>query len=113
MIDGDSGAILNQETGRPFSDAATCVEKEPAVAYQEAASTQARADVRGLLKQVFASKSCSQADTWARTPGTVGDRCPYVRCLTHTSKDTLVTMGEMVIYRVKPSELGAISDATF
>jgi len=34
--------------------AMACVEKGPTVAYQEAASTQARADVRGFLKEVFA-----------------------------------------------------------
>lgn len=56
MVEGENGAVLNQETKQPFSYADACVEKGPTVAYQEAASTQARAYVRGFLKEVFALK---------------------------------------------------------
>ena len=54
--EGDNGVVLNQETKQPFSYDDACVEKGPTVAYQEAASTQARAYVRGFLKEVFALK---------------------------------------------------------
>jgi dienelactone hydrolase len=54
MVEGDDGTVLNQETKQPFSYGDACVEKGPTVAYQEAASTQARAYVRGFLKEVFA-----------------------------------------------------------
>lgn len=56
MAEGDNGVVLNQETNQPFSYDDACVEKGPTVAYQEAASTQARAYVRGFLKGVFALK---------------------------------------------------------
>jgi dienelactone hydrolase len=56
MVEGDNGAILNDETKQPFSYSDTCVEKGPTVAYQEAASNQARSYVRGFLKEVFALK---------------------------------------------------------
>ena len=56
MVEGDNGTVLNQETKQPFSYSDACVEKGPTVAYQEAASTQARAYVRGFLKEVFALK---------------------------------------------------------
>src|SRR5262245_2612239 len=56
MAEGDNGVVMNQETKQPFSYDDACVEKGPTVAYQEAASTQARAYVRGFLKGVFALK---------------------------------------------------------
>jgi dienelactone hydrolase len=56
MVEGDEGTVLNQETKQPFSYGDACVEKGPTVAYQEAASTQSRAYVRGFLKEVFALK---------------------------------------------------------
>jgi dienelactone hydrolase len=56
MVEGDDGAVLNQETKQPFSYSDACVEKGPTVAYQAAASMQARAYVRGFLKEVFALK---------------------------------------------------------
>ncbi len=56
MTEGDNGAVLNQETKQPFSYSDACVEKGPTVAYQEAASKQARAYVRDFLKEVFALK---------------------------------------------------------
>jgi dienelactone hydrolase len=56
MVEGGDGTVLNQETKQPFSYGDACVEKGPTVAYQEAASTQARVYVRGFLKEVFALK---------------------------------------------------------
>ena len=56
MAEGDKGVILNQETKQPFSYADACVEKGPTIAYQEAATKQAREYVRGFLKEVFALK---------------------------------------------------------
>jgi dienelactone hydrolase len=56
MVEGDKGVILNEETKQPFSYADACVEKGPTVAYQEAASKQARKYVRGFLNEVFALK---------------------------------------------------------
>jgi hypothetical protein len=57
MVEGDNGIVLNQETKQqPFGYDDACVEKGPTVAYQEAASMQARAYVRGFLKEVFALK---------------------------------------------------------
>jgi dienelactone hydrolase len=54
VVEGDDGTVLNQETKQPFSYGDACVERGPTVAYQEAASTQARSYVRGFLKEVFA-----------------------------------------------------------
>jgi hypothetical protein len=56
MVEGDDGTVLNQETKQPFSYGDACVEKGPTVAYQAAASMQARAYVRGFVKEVFALK---------------------------------------------------------
>ena len=56
MIEGDNGVVLNEETKQPFGYGDVCVEKGPTVAYQEAASKQARAYVRDFLKEVFALK---------------------------------------------------------
>jgi hypothetical protein len=56
MVESDNGAVLNQETKQPFSYSDACVEKGPTVAYQETASTRARAYVLGFLKEVFALK---------------------------------------------------------
>jgi dienelactone hydrolase len=54
MAEADNGVVLNQETKQPFSYSDACVERGPTVAYQEAASKQSRAYVRGFLKEVFA-----------------------------------------------------------
>jgi len=56
LVEGDHGTVLNQETKQPFTYGDACVEKGPTIAYQEAASTQAKAYVRGFLKEVFALK---------------------------------------------------------
>jgi dienelactone hydrolase len=56
MVESDNGTVLNQETNQPFSYGDACVERGPTVAYQEAGSAQARAYVRGFLKEVLAPK---------------------------------------------------------
>jgi dienelactone hydrolase len=56
LAEGDGGVIMNKETKQPFSYGDACVVKGPTVAYQEAASKQARDDVRTFLRQVFALK---------------------------------------------------------
>jgi dienelactone hydrolase len=56
MAEGDNGVVLNQETKQTFSYSDACVEKGPTVAYQEAASKQARVYVRDFLKEIFALK---------------------------------------------------------
>jgi dienelactone hydrolase len=56
LAEGDGGAIINEETKQPFSYGDACVVKGPTVAYQEAASKQARDYVRTFLRQVFALK---------------------------------------------------------
>ncbi len=56
LAEVDDGVILNQETKRPFSYRDVCVAKGPTIAYNEAASNQARAYVRTFMKEVFALK---------------------------------------------------------
>ena len=56
MGEGDNGLVINQETKQPFSWSDACVEKGVTVAYQEAASKQARIYVRDFLKEAFALK---------------------------------------------------------
>ena len=56
LAEADNGVILNQETKQPFSYSDACVVKGPTIAYNEAASNQARAYVRTFLKEVFALK---------------------------------------------------------
>ena len=67
MAEGDKGVILNEETAKPFSYADGCVEKGPTVAYQEAASKQAREDVRVFLKEIFALNEGMQLPCVARS----------------------------------------------
>jgi len=56
LAEGDNGAIMNEETKQPFSYGDACVVKGPTVAYNEAASNQARVYVRTFMKEVFALK---------------------------------------------------------
>ncbi len=56
MIEADDGQILNRATRQPFGYADACVEKGPTIAYDEAAATKARADVKEFLAGVFAAK---------------------------------------------------------
>jgi dienelactone hydrolase len=56
IAEGDNGVILNRETNAPFSFADACVRKGATAAYSHDASTKARAEVRGFLKEVFALK---------------------------------------------------------
>jgi dienelactone hydrolase len=56
LAEGDNGVIMNEETKQPFSYGDACAVKGPTVAYNEAASDQARVYVRAFLKEVFALK---------------------------------------------------------
>jgi dienelactone hydrolase len=56
IAEGDNGVILNTETNAPFSYADPCMQKGATVAYNHDASTKARAEVRGFLKEIFALK---------------------------------------------------------
>jgi dienelactone hydrolase len=53
LAEGDDNQIINRETQKPFAYGDACVEKGPTLAYNEAASTQARVFVRGFLTEVF------------------------------------------------------------
>src|SRR5262245_27845175 len=54
LSESDNGVILNSTTKQPFSYKDECVEMGPTVAYDEAASSQARVYVRSFLKEAFA-----------------------------------------------------------
>jgi dienelactone hydrolase len=56
IAEDENGVLLNKVTNKPFTYSDACVQKGPTVAFNEAASAKARADVRGFLKQVFALK---------------------------------------------------------
>jgi dienelactone hydrolase len=56
LAEGEDSQIINRETQRPFSFGDACVERGPTIAYNEAASSQARVFVRDFLTQVFQVK---------------------------------------------------------
>jgi len=56
LAEGDDNQIINRETQKPFTFGDECVEKGPTLAYNEAASSQARIFVRDFLTQVFQLK---------------------------------------------------------
>jgi hypothetical protein len=47
---------MNLETQKPFTYADACVEKDPTLAFNEAASSQARTFVRDFLTEIFQLK---------------------------------------------------------
>lgn len=53
LAEGDDHEIINRETQKPFTFGDSCVEKGPTIAYNEAASTQARAFVRDFLTAIL------------------------------------------------------------
>jgi dienelactone hydrolase len=53
LAEGDDHQIIDLETRKPFTYADACVEKGPTIAYNEAASKQARIFVRDFLTEVF------------------------------------------------------------
>jgi len=53
LVEAEDHQIINRETQRPFSYANSCVEREPIVAYNEAASSQAHAFIWDFLVQIF------------------------------------------------------------
>jgi dienelactone hydrolase len=56
LLEGDDHQIMNAETQKPFAYSDGCVEKGPTLAYNEAASGQARMFVREFLTDVFRLK---------------------------------------------------------
>jgi dienelactone hydrolase len=56
LAEGDDHQIINRETQKPFTYSDTCVEKDPTLAYNEAAATQARIFVRDFLTEIFRLK---------------------------------------------------------
>jgi dienelactone hydrolase len=56
LTEGNDHQIINRETQKPFTYSDACVERDPTLAYNEAASTQARIFVRGFLTNLFQLK---------------------------------------------------------
>ncbi|MGY4575140.1 carboxymethylenebutenolidase [Bradyrhizobium pachyrhizi] len=56
LVEADDHQIVNHETQKPFSYADACVEKDPMLAYNEAASNQAHLIVRDFLTEIFQLK---------------------------------------------------------
>ena len=56
IVEGDNGAILNAETTMAFSYSDACVQKGATLAYNEEASSKARAEVRSFLSKTFRMK---------------------------------------------------------
>jgi dienelactone hydrolase len=56
LMESDDHQILNRETQKPFTYRDACVEKDPTVAYKEAANSQARIFIRDFLTNVFQLK---------------------------------------------------------
>jgi dienelactone hydrolase len=56
LVEGDDHQIINRETQKPFTYTDACVEKDPTIAYNEAASSKARIFVRDFLTEVFQVK---------------------------------------------------------
>jgi dienelactone hydrolase len=56
LIEESDHQIINPETQKPFTYSDACVEKDPTIAYNEAASSQARIFVRGFLTEIFQLK---------------------------------------------------------
>ena len=56
LVEGDDHQIIDPETQKPFTYSDACVERDPMIAYNEAASSQARIFVREFLTEVFQFK---------------------------------------------------------
>jgi dienelactone hydrolase len=56
LMEGADHQIINPETQKPFTYNDACVERDPTIAYNEAASSQARMFVRDFLTQIFQLK---------------------------------------------------------
>jgi dienelactone hydrolase len=56
LVEGDDHQIINRETQKPFAYGDACVERDPTIAYNEAANSQARIFVRDFLAEVFQLK---------------------------------------------------------
>lgn len=56
LAEADDHQIVNRDTQKPFSYGDACVEKDPTIAYNESASSQARTYVRTFLTDIFQLK---------------------------------------------------------
>ncbi|MFS8047587.1 dienelactone hydrolase family protein [Rhizobium sp. BR 314] len=56
LAEADDHQIINRDTQKPFSYGDACVEKDPVIAYNEAASSEAHAYVRTFLTEVLRLK---------------------------------------------------------
>jgi dienelactone hydrolase len=56
LAEGDDSQIINRETQKPFAYSDSCVERDPTLAFSEAANSQARMFVRDFLTEVFQLK---------------------------------------------------------
>jgi dienelactone hydrolase len=62
LVEAEDHQIINRETQRPFSYADDCVERGPTIAYNEAASSNARIFIRDFLVGVFRLKEYPNTD---------------------------------------------------
>lgn len=56
LAEADDHQIINRETQKPFTYGDACVEKDPTIAYNEMANSQARTYVRAFLQELFQLK---------------------------------------------------------
>jgi dienelactone hydrolase len=56
LAEGESGQIMNSQTGQPFTPNDPCIEFGVSLQYDEAATTSTREAVKGVLVSVFAAK---------------------------------------------------------
>ncbi|MDE2602502.1 MAG: dienelactone hydrolase family protein, partial [Bradyrhizobium sp.] len=56
LAEADDHQIINRETQKPFTYGDACVERDPTIAYNESANSQARTYVRAFLTDVFQLK---------------------------------------------------------
>jgi dienelactone hydrolase len=56
LAEGDDHQIVNRETQKPFAYSDSCVERDPTIAFNEAANGQARMFVRDFLTEIFQLK---------------------------------------------------------
>lgn len=56
LAEADDHQIINRETQKPFTYGDACVEKDPTIAYNESANSEARTYVRAFLTEVFQLK---------------------------------------------------------
>jgi dienelactone hydrolase len=65
LAEGESGQILNSQTGKPFTPGDPCIEFGVSLQYDEAATTSTREAVKAVLASAFAAKPAAAAPTAA------------------------------------------------